>query len=282
MRQVRFRHLWIGPLIGIILGSFIEADEFAIKFLAIAIITVVAIFLHLMVQYTYAALTGFFNDGKTFLEQEERFMDLILALAAEMARADGKISQSERDSIKKRLELDLSAEKAEDYYRKFEQFLNTEVDLNRVCKKIDREFDDASKHQLMYILIGIATADGILSKKEVDLIQKIGSLSDISFGTISQILKIFQFKFEGQERQRSKQSKSTRTNRNTQYAKAYQIMGVPENSDFETIKDAYRKLAKIHHPDKVAHMGPRFQKRAKEIFQTIGDAYELLKQKMGN
>lgn len=51
----------------------------------------------------------------------------------------------------------------------------------------------------------------------------------------------------------------------------YDILGVPENADEETIKKAYRELAKKYHPDR--HRG---DKAAEEKFKDIAEAYSVL------
>ena len=51
----------------------------------------------------------------------------------------------------------------------------------------------------------------------------------------------------------------------------YDILGVPENADAETIKKAYRALAKKYHPDATGG-----DKRKTERFKEIGDAYSVL------
>lgn len=60
------------------------------------------------------------------------------------------------------------------------------------------------------------------------------------------------------------------------------ILGVP---DFEqspaVIKQAYKKLARVHHPDKVPHDLPdtvraRKLKEAEEMFKRVGNARDVL------
>ena len=51
----------------------------------------------------------------------------------------------------------------------------------------------------------------------------------------------------------------------------YEILGVPENADADTIKKAYRKLAKQNHPD--ATGGDR---KKTERFKEVGEAYAVL------
>jgi len=56
----------------------------------------------------------------------------------------------------------------------------------------------------------------------------------------------------------------------------YQILGVDRNASQQEIKSAFRKQAQRYHPDRVSHLGEEFQQLAKEKFQEIQKAYEIL------
>ena len=56
----------------------------------------------------------------------------------------------------------------------------------------------------------------------------------------------------------------------------YQILGVSRNASQQEIKSAFRKQAQRYHPDRVSHLGEEFQQLAKEKFQEIQKAYEML------
>lgn len=55
-----------------------------------------------------------------------------------------------------------------------------------------------------------------------------------------------------------------------QYEEACDVLGVPYKSDFDTIKAAYRKLAKKYHPD-ISN-----ERNAEEMFKKVNNAYDFL------
>jgi DnaJ homolog subfamily C member 3 len=55
----------------------------------------------------------------------------------------------------------------------------------------------------------------------------------------------------------------------------YKILGVPNDADERQIKSAYRKMSKIHHPDKAAKQGLT-KEAAEKKMAGINEAYEVL------
>lgn len=55
----------------------------------------------------------------------------------------------------------------------------------------------------------------------------------------------------------------------------YKVIGVPRDADERQIKSAYRKLSKLHHPDKAAKQGLAKEAAEKKMAE-INEAYEVL------
>ena len=63
----------------------------------------------------------------------------------------------------------------------------------------------------------------------------------------------------------------------------YDILGCSMDDDFETIRNAYRKLSREYHPDAIAGkgLGPDFVELATRKMQEINEAYEKIKEARG-
>ena len=61
---------------------------------------------------------------------------------------------------------------------------------------------------------------------------------------------------------------------------AYEILGVSVSSSAEQIVSAYRNMAKMYHPDRLANLAPEFIELAEERMKEINAAYETLKAKV--
>ena len=62
---------------------------------------------------------------------------------------------------------------------------------------------------------------------------------------------------------------------NTDWSKAYELLGVKPGVSSRELKAAHRDLAKVWHPDRFGH-DPRLQQKAQEKLKEINEAYDLL------
>lgn len=59
---------------------------------------------------------------------------------------------------------------------------------------------------------------------------------------------------------------------------AYEVLGVKPNASLEDIRAAYRRIARMNHPDKVNGLAPEFRQLAEQRMKTITAAYKTLSQ----
>ena len=56
----------------------------------------------------------------------------------------------------------------------------------------------------------------------------------------------------------------------------YMILGIGRDASPDEIKEAYRRLAKQYHPDRVIHLGEEFRILAEKKFKEIQEAYQKI------
>jgi DnaJ like chaperone protein len=57
------------------------------------------------------------------------------------------------------------------------------------------------------------------------------------------------------------------------------VLGITVSASTDEIKIAYRKMASLYHPDKVAHLAPEFREMADRKMKEINTAYGAIKNK---
>lgn len=212
-----------------------------------------------------------------FLGDTEDYIRAIMALTAYMTKADKKVTQRELEFVKRSLYDDFESEYAFKYYKIYKGYLQVKIDADKICRHLNLELSVPSRIQLLHFLTSIVGTDNYLSKEEEHKLYHIGRQLRLAASQVRSIINLFRFTREYDQQSRSKQKTSRPKTSTSQLKLAYGVLGLEESASDDQIKKAYRKLAKVHHPDRVIHLGPEFQKKAKEKFQKIADAYELIK-----
>ena len=136
----------------------------------------------------------------------------------------------------------------------FDGFAVQQIPVEPLCEQIDHHVDYPGKMQLIYFLIGIARADGSLSKAAMHIIASIADQIHVEAKDFSSLLAMHRTVSES----------------------AYDILEIDNRASDAEVKKAYYRLAKLHHPDRVAHLRADHQRTAKEKFQRIQEAYESI------
>ncbi|MBU2949799.1 TerB family tellurite resistance protein [Tamlana agarivorans] len=202
-----------------------------------------------------------YNQGSTPYQRTQSgdFEVSLLILASSVIKADGKLDQRELDFVRQQFVGMYGKERANHAFKLFKNINKQEVSIRPVCLQIRQMMEHASRLQLMHFLFGIAKADGHVTENEVNQIHKIASYLGISSRDYESIKAMFYNDGDA----------------------AYKVLEIDKSASVDTIKKAYRKMAKKYHPDKVIHLGPAHQKGAEEKFRQVQAAYEQIQKERG-
>ena len=187
------------------------------------------------------------------------FAVAMLSLFAYVSKSDKTVRSSEIQHVKKFLVEKFGKQNAQDLLYLYQEMLKKDYNIHDVARQIGEHMDYYSRLELVHVLFGIAGADRVFKKVELQAIQEICVGLGITVKDYESIRSIF-------------------IGNNNQ---AYSILNVRPEDDVETIKKSYRDLAVKYHPDKVASLGPEIQQLAEEKFKAINNAYQNIRKERG-
>ena len=203
---------------------------------------------------------------------------LLMGLAAIVIKSDGRIYPKELEIVERRLKRDFSPTMTERYMRDLKLCLKNRLRVEELGKAARHHFDINERYQVMHFLVSIVVSNGVLTDYEYETLRKIAINSGFNTTRLHATLAMFRFERISAHQNKKKEKTKTHTYRSgSALEKAFAILEIDTDATIDEIKSAYRKLAKIHHPDRVIHMGPEFQNGAKEKFQQLSNAYETIK-----
>lgn len=187
------------------------------------------------------------------------FVGSLLVLSAVIIKADGKVMKSEIEYVRNFFAQQFGSAFANQQILVLRDLLKKDIPVRQVCEEIRHNMEHPLRLQLLHYLFGIANADGKVDKSEINTLREIANYLGINEKDFESLKAMFY--------------KDTDS--------AYKILEIEASASEDEIKKAYRKMAVKFHPDKVSHLGEEFQKSAKEKFQKVQDAYEIIKKERG-
>lgn len=187
------------------------------------------------------------------------FTASLLILTAVVMKADGRVMKSELDYVKNFFLRQFGERQTRQHMLMLKELMEKEIPLREVCMEIRHYMEHPMRLQLMHYLFGIAAADGKVDQPEMQVLHQIAEYLGVNPRDFESLKAMF--------------VKDTES--------AYKILEVESNASDEEIKKAYRKMAVKYHPDKVASLGEEHQKAAKEKFQKVQEAYEIIRKERG-
>lgn len=207
---------------------------------------------------------------------KDHLLEAYICLAAELIRSDTKNSREKVMYMNRYFKSYFPndhynfTESLNQAYRNGNDFTNTLKWLKFKLPKHEHRV------QIIYFLTGLSFIDGSINNKELNLLNHFCQLIGVTQKEFNSILGMHQ-NYE-EKSQRAKKAAPPRKNLVQQSA---QILGVSEKATMEEVKKAYRKLVKLHHPDRFHNESEEQQQIAQERFLKIQKAYETFEVYLG-
>ncbi len=225
-------------------------------------------------RYTNYSKQAFKNFSVSHENLAKSDLGLFVALAAKVAKADGKIDKLEAQLIGLLFD-DIATvfpepQKTRDILKQiFDEEKERKDDIERIASTLGNAIkrDKAKQQQFMGFLIQLAFVDGSVSESEDEILQTIAEAFQLDPDTYHAMFD----KFE-----KMMQNITPKVNIDD----AYKLLGINKDDDMSVIKKAYRKLIRQYHPDIIKSQGKseEYMQEATAKTQEINQAYEMIKE----
>jgi len=190
------------------------------------------------------------------------FTIAMVALSAKMAKADGVVTQNERDTFDDL--FDVTPTEVPNVRRIFDLAQRDTAGFREYAQQIANSFrgDPARLEDVLDALFEIAKADGVLHSGELKFLREVATIFGFSEADFRRI-RAGHFGAEAGD--------------------PYVVLGIAYEVDDEDVKRAYRKLVRENHPDALIARGvpEEFVKLANAKLAAINAAYEKISAERG-
>lgn len=139
---------------------------------------------------------------------------------------------------------------------------------------------EGERSQVIYFLTGLGMLDGQLSQRELQFLEVINRKLELPTSNLERIISIFKNYHTSKKESESKSQRTAPRPSVDQGVRYAHILHLKDTPTEATLKQAYRKLVKQHHPDRFSQASEAQQLLAKEKFQQIQEAYEYWKERV--
>lgn len=223
-------------------------------------------------------------------EIQRRFFETVFLCMGHLAKADGRISESEISLTEQLMtRMGLTTEHRREAIRLFKLGAEGDFSLETTLSQF-RIYATRSPNltqMLLVYLINLALADGQLDEPEARILRQVAEGLGFSSLAFEQLLRMInaQNAFGGSYQSSAGSGGYSGSQgygsaaRANELELAYQALGVEQSATDAEVKKAYRKLMSEYHPDKLIGQGlpEDMVKAATERAQEIQAAYDLIK-----
>jgi DnaJ like chaperone protein len=195
------------------------------------------------------------------------FATAVIVLGAKLAKVDGVVSRDEVRAFKQTFRID--DREVGDVARIYNHAKSSGQGFEPYARQIAALFrhDPYLLEELLVGLFEVARADGELNPAEI--------------GFLRGVAGIFGFDEAAFARIRDRYAATRRDLSNTD--DAYAVLGISRTAPGPEIKEAYRRLVREHHPDRLVAKGlpPEFTEQATRTLAAINVAYDRIAKERG-
>ena len=239
-------------------------------FITLSIIASLYVAFKLYKFYARRKLNKLLNSKELFKQSE---LGLFVSLVAKVAKADGRVHELEAQLIGMMFD-DISKvfnekEKARAIMKEiFNEEKQKENDTKQIAQDLNKLLGRSmlKRKQFIAFLIQLAFIDDGISTQEEKVLREIMQELNIDSSVYDEIVNKFENMMKNKQQTMSPN-------------KAYEILGLKESDDMDTIKKAYRKLIREFHPDIISSQNKdeTYMEEATAKTQEINQAYQVIK-----
>ncbi len=212
---------------------------------------------------------------------KSKFIHEFIELAAYVMTAGSEASSKEIRYVHFFLEKQFGKKDLISYKKVLADFLKKQTSIHETLVSVDQNQDLKTKNKLIHFLVKIAIIDGYLKQSELIALEQVCKGIGLVPAKLIVILGKYSYITENEHNRQRQRQKSSVSNASSGLKRAFKALELDMSASEKSIKKAYRKLVLLYHPDKISHQSVREQKNAKEMFQKVNDAYDLIKSHKG-
>jgi DnaJ like chaperone protein len=207
------------------------------------------------------------------VESQQRFEETLVYLLVRLAQADGSLDRREVTVIREffQTRLGYTPEKLLRIRDLIKEARESDVTVEELCTRMNREFTLQTRLLVVDLLGRVARADGQVGREETALLEDIARR--LQLGPFHGSFDWFQW----QQGFGSGPGGGPARSGGQSVDEALAVLGLAAGATPAEIKQAWRKLSKEHHPDRVTHLGEEVRRVAEERMRRINAAYDTLK-----
>jgi len=215
------------------------------------------------------------------INASDYYANSILILAVAVIKADGIYRQQEINCVNLFFEDNFGESTRNVMMRYLKRLLSRDLPLERATSLIKENLDYRSRLQILHFLYKIASSDHLIARAELKVIEDLSKKIGINKTGRDSVSALFTKYLEPEQPKQEYSYTNQKTQNYDSSNSYYTILEISPTASNAEIKAAYRRMAKLHHPDTVSHLGEDFRDIAKERFQKIVEAYEKIRKLRG-